>query len=36
MELFLFIWIMKADTFKLDTAPNVVNFEMEAQGFSCE
>ncbi len=30
------LYIYSADTFKLDTAPNVVNFEMEAQGFSCE
>lgn len=30
------IYIFNADSFKLDTAPKVVKFEMEAQGFKCE
>ena len=29
------IYIFNADSFKLDTEPKVVSFEMEAQGFSC-
>ena len=29
-------YIFNADSFKLDTIPKVVNFEMEAQGFKCE
>ena len=28
-------YIFNADSFKLDTEPKVVSFEMEAQGFSC-
>lgn len=30
------IYIFNADSFKLDTEPKVVKFEMEAQGFTCE
>lgn len=30
------IYIFNADSFKLDTEPKVVKFEMEAQGFKCE
>lgn len=30
------MYIFNADTFKLDTEPKVVKFEMEAQGFICE
>lgn len=29
-------YIFKADTFKLDTEPKVVKFEMEAQNFTCK
>ena len=29
-------YIFNADSFKLDTEPKVVKFEMEAQGFKCE
>lgn len=30
------LYVYNADSFNLDTAPNVVKFEMEAQGFLCE
>jgi len=30
------MYIFNADSFKLDTEPKVVKFEMEAQGFKCE
>lgn len=30
------LYIFNADSFKLDTEPKVVKFEMEAQGFKCE
>jgi len=30
------LYVFNADSFKLDTEPKVIKFEMEAQGFSCK